>query len=139
MFLKVTRIIFTLISIVYMLSFALPKLQSMPVSVKSFTMFSTVLPIDATVFMYFTGVIELLIALLLIFSLFIKKIDLKKKLGLSGFFLLLATMIGAILIEQFVRVTPVPKLMTIALVLIVISIYELNLLSQKKEIENDSN
>lgn len=132
MFFKLTRIVFILISALLMLKFALSKLQSMPISVKSFTMFSQILPINAEFFMYFTGFIELLIATLLIVSLFIKKEQLKDKLQIIGFSLLFSTMFSAILIEYFVRPTPVSFLVTIALVLIIIAISELSILTQKK-------
>ena len=136
MFYKLTRVLFILISSLIMLRFALPKLQAMEVSVKSFTMFSTVLPINANFFMYFTGVVELLIACLLLSSLFIKKIELKNSFQIIGYILLFSTMIGAILIEQFVRPEPKAFLMTIAIVLITISISELSLLSQKNKIKD---
>ena len=73
MFYKLTRIIFILISSLIMLRFALPKLQSMEVSVKSYEMFSSVLPINPTLFVYFTGIVELLIVILLFTSLFFQK------------------------------------------------------------------
>jgi uncharacterized membrane protein YphA (DoxX/SURF4 family) len=119
-----------------MLRFALPKLQAMEVSVKSFTMFSTVLPVNPTFFMYFTGIVELLIAILLLTSLLIKNINLKNRLQTIGYFFLLSTMIGSILIEQFVRPEPKSFLMTIALVLLTISISELSLLTQKNKIKD---
>lgn len=133
MFFKITRVFFILISIGVMIRFAIPKLQAMPVSVKSFTMFSTVLPINANFFMYFTGLVELLIAVLLLSSFFIKKIDLKNRFQILAYSLLLSTMIVAIIIEQFVRITPVNFLMTIALVLITICISELSILTKKKK------
>lgn len=132
MFFKTIRVVFILISSIIMLRFALPKLQAMPVSVKSFTMFSEVLPIDGSFFMYFTGFVELLIAVLLLTSFFIRKNELKNTIQTIGYVLLLATMVGAILIEQFVRVSPVSFLMSIALVLTTISISELSILSLKK-------
>ncbi len=133
MFFKFIRIIFILISTGIMIKFAIPKLQAMPISVKSFTMFSTVLPVNANFFMYFTGLVELLIAVLLFSSLFIKKIELKDKFQILGFVLLLSTMISAIIIEQFVRPTPKPFLMTIALILITICISELSILTKNKK------
>lgn len=136
MFYKFTRIIFIVISSLIMLRFALPKLQAMEVSVKSFTMFSTVLPVNPVYFMYFTGVIELLIAILLLGSLFISNIELKNRLQVIGYFFLFSTMVGSILIEQFVRPEPKSFLMTIALVLLTISISELSLLTKKNKIKD---
>ena len=66
-----------------MLRFTLPKLIASEVSAKSFSMFSTVLPINANFFMYFTGVVELLIASLLLSSLFIKNIELKNRFQIN--------------------------------------------------------
>lgn len=132
MFFKITRVIFALISTAFMLRFAIPKLLAMPVSVKSFTMFSQVLPFNAKYFMYFTGVVELLIALVLFASLFIKKAELKNKLQIFGYVLLLCTMIGAILSELFLRPAPIPSLIIIALVLTAISFSELSILAQRK-------
>ncbi|WP_368028772.1 DoxX family protein [Arcobacter sp. s6] len=137
MFFKIIRVVFLLISSITMLRFALPKLQSMPVSVKSFTMFSEVLPINGSFFMYFTGFVELLIAVLLLASLFIRKNELKNIMQTIAYVLLFATMLGAILIEQFVRVSPVAFLMSIALILITISISELSILSLKKADKDD--
>jgi len=136
MFYKLIRVLFILISSLIMLRFALPKLQAMQVSAKSFAMFSTVLPINANFFMYFTGGVELLIIILLLSSLFIKNIELKNRFQIIGYVLLFSTMIGAILIEQFVRPEPKAFLMTIALVLTTISISELSLLFQKNKIKD---
>lgn len=130
---KAVRILFILISSLIMLRFALPKLQGMPVSVKSFTMFSEVLPVNPSVFMYFTGLVELSIAILLLSSLFIKRIQLKNMFQIIGYISLLVTMIVAILIEEFIRSAPVAFLMMIAFVLITISISELSILSKKEK------
>lgn len=132
MFYQITRVMFSLISSLFMLRFALPKLQAMEVSVKSFAMFSSVLPINPKFFMYFTGSIELFIFALLFSSLFIKNSNLKKKFQIIGFISLFFVMIGAIAIEQFVRPTPKPMLVTIAFVLLTISISELSILTQRK-------
>lgn len=137
MFFKTIRVVFIFISSIIMLRFALPKLQAMEVSVKTFTWFSKSLPINAELFMYFTGLVELIIAILLISSLFIKKIEYKNILQVVGFTLLFCTMSVALIMEYFVRVAPVPFLVTIAFVLITISISELSILSLNKEIKND--
>lgn len=137
MFFKTIRVVFIFISSIIMLRFALPKLQAMEVSVKTFTWFSKSLPINAELFMYFTGLVELIIAILLISSLFIKKIEYKNILQVVGFTLLFCTMSVALIMEYFVREAPVPFLVTIAFVLITISISELSILSLNKEIKND--
>ena len=134
MFYKITRVVFALISTVVMFKFAFPKLQAMPKSANSFEMFGDVLHINGSFFMYFTGVVELVIAVLLLSSLFIKKELIQNRLQIIGYLLLLGTMIGAILVEQFVRTEPKAFLMTLALVLSTISISELSILSKYKKV-----
>lgn len=117
------------ISMLAMLFFSLPKLTAQEPSVKGFTQFAEVLPVDPYLFMYVTGAVELSIVVLLVTALVA---EIKKTAGplkyssLLAFAMLLCTMFVALLIEFFVRPAPEFMLVTVALILIigsVISIY----------------
>ena len=133
MFYKTMRVIFVLVSGLLMLRFAFPKLMAKPVSENTFEMLSEVRPINAKLFMYFTGGVELLIGLLLIISLLMRNRNTKIKFQIIGYFLLLSTMIGGLLTEFLARPEPKNILVVIAAVLITISISELSILSNKKK------
>jgi len=117
-------IVFKLLSTYTMFYFALPKLRGLPVSVTSFTQFGEVLGISGTGFMYFTGSLELVTAFLLLISIF-----LKRRTGdyatVVGYLLLLGIMIGGLLTEYFVRVTPVPMLVGIAILFVLIAVSQI--------------
>lgn len=135
MLFKIIRVLLVLVSAYEMGRFALPKLLAYDVSVKTFTYFGEVLPVNGTLFMYLTGVVELLIALLLLGSLIMfKNPKLQNKMQLAGFSLLLVTMLTAIGMEQFVRPQPVAFLMTIALSLCAISIANMIYLVKFKKV-----
>lgn len=57
------------LSIAAMLFFSIPKLTAQPPSVEGFTQFAEVLPVDAFVFMYYSGAVELSIVVLLVIGL----------------------------------------------------------------------
>ena len=132
MFYKTIRVIFVLVSGLLMLRFAYPKILAEPVSVETFEVLSQVVPIDAKLFMCFTGTVELVIGLLLIISLLLKNESIKIKFQVIGYFLLLSTMIGGLLAEFLARPEPKAMLVTIAAVLMTIAISELSILSKKK-------
>lgn len=132
MFYKTMRVVFILVSGLLMLRFAFPKLLAQPVSEETFEMLSQVVPINAKFFMYFTGAVELLIALLLLGSLFLRAERTKMQLQEMGYFLLLSTMIGGLVAEFYGRPEPKTILVTIAIVLITIAVSELSILSKSK-------
>jgi len=104
-----------------MLFFPIPKLTAQPPSIKGFTQFGEVLPVEPFTFMYVTGTVELSIVVLFITGLVAewrKDPGYLKYASLLGFFLLLCTMLGALVIEFFVRPTPESMLVATALVLI---------------------
>lgn len=116
---------FALVCIYYMFKFAKPKLMAMPVSVKSFTQFGEALHINGTAFMYFTGVLEASIVILLLASLFLSNEKPGLLVSMAGYLILLGTMGGALLTEFFVRPAPVQKLVAIALGLSAVAIMQL--------------
>lgn len=132
MFYKTMRVVFVLVSGLLMLRFAFPKLLAQPVSEETFEMLSQVVPINAKFFMYFTGAVELLIALLLLGSLFLRAERSKMQLQEMGYFLLLSTMLGGLVAEFYGRPEPKTILVTIATVLITIAVSELSILSKSK-------
>jgi hypothetical protein len=116
------------ISILAMLFFSIPKLTAQAPSVKGFTQFAEVLPVDPYLFMYATGTVELSIVILLLTGLVA---ELKKITGplrytsLLAFVLLLCTMLAALLIEFFVRPAPEFMLVVIALILSIGSVFSI--------------
>lgn len=108
----------------FMIFFALPKLLGAEKSIQGFEQFKSLVPIDPNVFRVFTGVVELLIAILLI----LYTIKNKNNLGKLAYFLLLATMVGGLIMEFFARPEPQMMLVVIAIVLSVLSIYKLKTL-----------
>lgn len=107
-----------------MFTFAIPKLRGLPVNVKSFTQFGEVLGISGKNFMYFTGGLELVTALVLFASIFFSE-----KVGnyttITGYVLLFGTMTGALVTEYFIRETPVPMLVNIAITLLLIAVSQI--------------
>lgn len=124
MVLNIITIGLKLLSAYAMLTFALPKLRGLAVSVKSFTQFGEVLGISGKGFMHFTGTLELLTALVLLASVF-----LSEKAGnittITGYILLFGTMAGALVTEYFIRETPVPMLVSLAITLLLIAVSQL--------------
>jgi hypothetical protein len=110
-----------------MLFFSIPKLIGVEKSVQGFEQFKSLVPIDPDIFRVFTGVVELIIAILLI----IYTIKNTNSLGKLAYFLLLATMIGGLTMEFFARPKPEMMLVVIAVFLSVLSIYKLKVLLKK--------
>ncbi len=121
MVLNILTIGLKLVSAYAMFSFALPKLRALPISVTSFTQFGEVLKISGKGFMYFTGALELVTALILFVSIFLTEKAGNYTTNL-GYLLLLGTMAGALVTEYFIRETPVPMLVSIAVTLGMVAI-----------------
>lgn len=113
--------LFQSVAILAMLFFSIPKLTAQPPSVKGFTQFAEVLPVDPFVFMYLTGTIELSIVILLVTGLVAEWKEIDGYLRYASplaFSLLLCTMLAALLVEFFVRPEAEMMLVIIALILI---------------------
>ena len=94
MFKKFTIMLLSVANAIFMLKFALPKLMAADVSVRSFQQFAEVLPVNANVFMYFTGVLELLVALVFIVSVLLMQGQKGIVMTLIGLILLVGTLSG---------------------------------------------
>ncbi|APG65772.1 hypothetical protein LPB136_10520 [Tenacibaculum todarodis] len=125
---KILKITSNLIAALLMLLFAIPKLLGVEKSVKGFEQFKSLVPLDPNMFRIFTGIVELLIALLLIFY----TINNKKNIGKIAYFLLLSTMIGGLTMEFFARQKPDYLLVIIAIILSTLSIFKLKTLVKNK-------
>ena len=117
-----TNRILNLIAAAIMIFFAVPKLTGAAKSKVGFIQFEEVLGINADLFRVFTGVTEIIIAILLIIISF-KRL---KKLDLLTYLLLSSTMVVALVMEFLVRPTPKLLLVGIAIFLLIISAYRLN-------------
>jgi len=109
-----------LASALFMFKFALPKLSAAAISVKTFTYFGEVLPVNGTFYMYFVGLLELVIGLIMIALIFINNERIKAVTTYVGYFLLTSTLIVALLHEYFVRPAPVPMLVIYSAVFLVV-------------------
>lgn len=131
MFKNIIKIGLALCSIYKMTMFAGPKLMAYDISVKTFTHFGEVLPVNGEFFMYFSGVVEALVAVLLMLSL-VALLAGKKRYelvtGTAGNGLLFCTMAVALLCEFFVRTNPVDHLVVLGSSLLVIAVFQLLLL-----------
>lgn len=116
-----------LVAAVLMLFFSIPKLIGVEKSRVGFEQFKSLVPLDPNVFRIFTGVVELLIAILLI----IYTIKNKESLGKIAYFSLLCTMIGGLIMEFFARPQPDMMLVVIAIILSALSIFRLKSLFLK--------
>lgn len=110
-----------IVAAVLMVFFAVPKLLGAEKSIKGFEQFQSLVPLDPNVFRIFTGVVELIIASILI----IYVIKNTNNLGKLAYFLLLSTMIGGLTMEFFARPEPVLMLVVIAIFLSILSIFKL--------------
>lgn len=124
MALNIISIGLKLLSAYAMFTFAIPKLRGLPVSVKSFTQFGEVLGISGKNFMYFTGGLELVTALVLFASIFFSE-KVGNYTAITGYVLLFGTMAGALVTEYFIRETPVPMLVNIAIALLLIAVSQI--------------
>ncbi|WP_159023094.1 DoxX family protein [Formosa sp. L2A11] len=116
-----------IIAAALMIFFAIPKLLGAEKSIQGFEQFKSLVPLDPNVFRVFTGVVEFIIALLLIFY----TIKNTNNLGKLAYFLLLSTMIGGLIMEFFARPEPAMPLVIIAIILSVLSVFKLKSLLKK--------
>lgn len=115
--------ILTVVTILAIGYFAIPKLIGLEQSVKGFSNFNERIGIPSNVARYLTGVIELVTVILLILSL-----TLKRKAAVThmiGYLLLSATMLGGLLTEYLIRPEPKMMLVYIAIALLIIAVYQL--------------
>ncbi|MBP1841294.1 DoxX family protein [Formosa algae] len=110
-----------------MLFFAIPKLLGAEKSLQGFKQFATLVPLDPNVFRIFTGIVELIVAILLI----IYTVKHTVNLGKLAYFLLLSTMVGGLIMEFFARPEPAMMLVIIAIILATLSIFKLKMLLKK--------
>lgn len=118
----------SVISILAMAFFAIPKLLAKPTSVEGFQQFEKAIHLDANFFMIFTGISELSMAILILYFL----IKQNTKLGLFAFAFLFVTMISALALEFFARPEPKMILVIIAIILAIFSVYQLLYLKNKQ-------
>ncbi|TVZ22796.1 DoxX-like protein [Dokdonia sp. Hel_I_63] len=111
----------TIITIVAIGYFALPKLIGLEQSVKGFSNFNEVIGIPNNIARYVTGVVELITAILLILSLTRKS----EVAHILGYLLLTGTMLGGLLTEYLIRPEPKMMLVYIAIALLIIAVYQL--------------
>ncbi|WP_070138148.1 DoxX family protein [Crocinitomix algicola] len=118
-----THKILHLISSLLMFFFGIMKVIGSEASRKGFEQFSPKIGIDPEFFMYFTGTLEVLVAVLLLVSIF----ELKKKVvvGVFAHLMLFGTMFGALITEIFFRDQAKLALVIIAIVLACIALYYL--------------
>lgn len=128
---KVDKIL-TIITIIVIGYFSVPKLLALKPSVDGFNQFAHIIPIKIRTFMYLTGAVELITALILISSFFIYKYGLQLKL--LGYFMVFSTMIGALFVEFFGRPKPDKPLVIIAVLLLIISAYQFYKMKDKIKI-----
>ena len=118
--------LFNLIAAAIMVFFAVPKLTGAARSVAGFVQFEEVLGLNADLFRVFTGVTEIGIAVLLVFI----SIRQFNKLGFLAYTVLSFTMIVGLGMEFFVRPEPKMLLVSIAILLLTLSLYRLNQLKK---------
>ncbi|WP_396596370.1 DoxX family protein [Dokdonia sp. R86516] len=115
--------ILTIITIVAIGYFALPKLIGLEQSVKGFSNFNEVIGIPNNIARYVTGIVELITAILLILSLTLTR---KREVThILGYLLLTGTMLGGLLTEYLIRPEPKMMLVYIAIALLIIAVYQL--------------
>ncbi|YCM46560.1 hypothetical protein V2O64_11070 [Verrucomicrobiaceae bacterium 227] len=104
----------SILSIAMLVFFAFPKIMGAPQSVAGFNDFSPALGLPARPFMFFTGYLELGIALFFVAALIVRKWHLPAIF--TAHLLLFGTMATGLLIELFARATPVMPLVIIAII-----------------------
>ncbi|MGJ8676125.1 MAG: DoxX family protein [Akkermansiaceae bacterium] len=119
------EITLSLLSVLMLVYFAIPKITAQPVSLKGFKQFGEVLGLDPLSFMLFTGYTELLIAIAITVALFLGAK--RHWLTLLSFGTLLGTMGSGLLIEFFVRPEPKILLVVIASIFSLISLVQIYL------------
>ena len=116
-----------LVAAVVMLFFSIMKLIGGQEVIENFKLMESFVPIDINVFRILTGIVEFLIALLLI----VYTIKNKENLGKLAYALLLGTMVGALFMEFVAKLEPMMMMAIIAIVLLTFSIYKLKALFNK--------
>ena len=119
--------IINVITVLAMTYFAIPKLLGKAMSVKGFEQFEHAIQLNATFFRIFTGLSELLMAIIVLVFIFTKNF----KIGFFAYSFLFVTMISALSLEFFARPEPKMMLVKIAVVLVSFSIYQLSILKNK--------
>lgn len=104
---------FTLLSVLMLIYFAIPKITYHEMSLKGFTDFSSKFGVEPIPFMLFTGYMELAIAALFVVGLLLLKVKPLLLTAANG--LLLGTMLTGLYIEFFARTNAVHMLVIIAL------------------------
>ena len=125
---KIISQIINVIAIAVMGFFAIPKLLGQPESVKGFQQFEDALQINADFFRIFTGIAEISMALLLLYF----TISQKVKIGIFTYGFLLITMFTALGLEFFARPKPEMMLVIIAIVLVILSVYQIGYLKNRR-------
>lgn len=104
-----------------MFFFSIPKLLGEEEVIEGFKQLESLVPIDLDIFRVFTGIVEFSIAILLV----VYTIKTKNSIGKIAYFLLFATMAGALTMEFFARPEPMIMMVVIAIMLFMLSIYKL--------------
>ena len=128
MYKTIINTLISLANVIFMLKFAIPKLLASEVSVKAFTQFAQVLPVNGSIFMYFTGMLELTIALIFTASLFVGSKKIKAKVTIVGIFLLSGTLLGALATEFFVRPEPIAILVILSSIFLILALVQLTII-----------
>ena len=118
---KIISQIINIISIVAMGYFAIPKLLAKPMSVAGFQQFENAIHINADFFRVFTGLSEMTMVILILYFAISQKIE----VGIFAFLFLLITMLTALGLEFFARPEPKILLVIIAIVLALLSAYQI--------------
>jgi predicted permease len=115
--------ILTVVTILAIGYFAIPKLIGLEQSIKGFSNFNVRIGIPNNIARYVTGVVELITAVLLLLSLTLKR---KREVThILGYLLLTGTMLGGLLTEYLIRPEPKMMLVYIAIALLIIAVYQL--------------
>lgn len=132
---KRTATALTVIAIIAIGYFSIPKLIGLEQSVKGFSNFEEVIGIPNDLARYTTGVVELITAILLALSLTVAKRA--ETTHIAGYLLLSGTMVGGLLTEFLIRPEPKMMLVYIAIVLLAIAIYQLLNTHTLKALDNE--
>lgn len=98
----------------FMAKFALPKLMGADISRATFAQFAEVLPVNATLYMYGVGLLELVIMLIMLLACIAPRPALRLRATAAGHLLLVPTLVVALLHEFYVRPAPIGFLVTLS-------------------------
>ncbi|AEE20956.1 DoxX family protein [Dokdonia sp. 4H-3-7-5] len=115
--------ILTVVTILAIGYFAIPKLIGLEQSIKGFSNFNERIGIPNNIARCVTGVVELITAVLLLLSLTLK--SKREVTHILGYLLLTGTMLGGLLTEYLIRPEPKMMLVYIAIALLIIAVYQL--------------